>query len=107
MNEFSNNAKFALVIAEPTKPLPGVDAVRKWKEFLYNIQTNLRPSEAILKIHENVWLIPLDTEMRFLTQLFDWAYGVEIRLRILFLDAEPNWIKYPPDAEAKPSQATP
>jgi hypothetical protein len=61
MNEFSKNAKFALVIAEPPKSSAIDQPERIWKEFLYNFRSHIRPTEEIQVIHENVWLIPLDS----------------------------------------------
>ena len=97
------NAEFALVIAEPEQYGfgSGPDPTRKWQEFLANIQNHIPPSVKVLRIHENVWQIPLNTEMRTLTQLFDWSHNAGIRLRILFLDEEPDWIEYPPVEKPK------
>jgi hypothetical protein len=102
MNVFPN-AKFALVIAEWIKNEQGSPHFGKWQEF----QTNLprfAPRNAETKmIHENVWLIPLDSGMRFLCQLFEFASGMGISLRILFLDSEPEWLQYPKSDESEPS----
>jgi hypothetical protein len=90
------NAKFALVIAEYPKlvEFQGVDE-RKWKGFLFDLPRFAPPSKETTKIHDNVWLIPLNGGMPFLVQLFQYASGMDIPLRILFLDAEPDWIRYP------------
>jgi hypothetical protein len=103
MNEFSHNAKFALAIAE--KPIRGTvqDPDKIWKEFLGNYRSHIRPTEDIQMIHENVWLIPLDTGMPFVGRLLDWTNMAGIPLRILFLDEEPDWIQYPKPVETKPS----
>ena len=107
MNEFSKNAKFALVIAEPPENQYRESDTKRWQDFVNNIPRFAPPNKETLTIHENVWRIPLDTGMPFLCKLFGFANGAGIPLHILFLDAEPEWIKYPPDDEGKPSQATP
>ncbi len=70
---------------------------KKWAEFLHDTRSHARPSEGIQKFHENVWLISLEDELMFLTGLIQSADGSRITLRILFLDAEPEWIKHPRD----------
>jgi hypothetical protein len=94
----TGSAKFALVIGErPTTNTSDVP-VPRWSKFLSDIQKNIQPCAEIQKIHENVWLIPLGIGIPFLGQLIEWAGSYQIPLRILFLDAEPDWIKYPPDS---------
>ncbi|HZL79341.1 MAG TPA: hypothetical protein VFC17_10860 [Candidatus Limnocylindrales bacterium] len=100
MNEFSKNAKFALVIGEPPKNSFREPNLEKWKDFLGCVPQFARPNKETKMIHENVWLIPLDSGMRFLAQLFDLANGKNIPLRILFLDEEPDWLQYPKLDEA-------
>lgn len=88
--------QFALVIAaQPEYSARIPEPERKWREFLGNLERNGRITERIKTIHENVWLIPLHSDMPFLMRLFDWGNGMGIPLRILFLDDEPKWIKYP------------
>jgi hypothetical protein len=101
MNEFSKNAKFALVIAERPKMATDEEERKKWGDFLGSIRQNARPNKETTLINDNVWLIPLDSGMRFLAQFFDLAVGKDIPLRILFLDEEPNWLQYPKPDEAK------
>ena len=100
MNEFSKNAKFALVIGEPPKNSFREPNLEKWKDFLGCVPQFARPNKETKMIHENVWLIPLASGMRFLAQLFDLANGKNIPLRILFLDEEPDWLQYPKLDEA-------
>jgi len=97
--ETPKNARFAFVIAEPPKTYSGTQQspLLQWQNFQTSIKTNLPPSEETLKIHDNVWLIPLKSGMPFLTKLFDWAYQMRIPLHILFLNEKPDWIEYPPD----------
>jgi hypothetical protein len=104
MIDLSNNSRFAFVVCErPVYSLDIQNPERKWQEFLTNIQYQLKPVEGIQRIHDNVWLIPLANGMPFLTKLFEWATSMGIPLRILFLESEPAWIKYPPDPETSPS----
>jgi len=98
----TENVKYALVIGEK----PPYDAVtnpqeRKWDDFLSSVLPKLPTNGKTQKIHDNIWLIPLDTEMRFLCVLFEWANNFQIPLRILFLDEPPDWIKYPSDTVKK------
>jgi len=98
MNDFSTNAKLALVIVEPAKcDASNMEPQREWKEFLYKIQERTTPTKTTTKIHENIWLIPLSDGLPFLMDLFLIAKSFHIPLRILFLDSEPDWLKYPPD----------
>ena len=93
----SNNAKFALVIAEARKNEHHESDAASWSQFVAQVPKKARPSQETQWIHDNVWLIPMDTGIPFLVRLFDLSNGSGIHLRILFLDAEPDWIQYPPD----------
>jgi len=107
----SQNAKFALVIA--AKPdaynpqLISPEPERRWREFSGDARLREMLQKGFYKIHENVWQIDLNNTMPLLADLLALARQYEIRLHILFSDAEPDWIKYPPDAktadESKPS----
>jgi hypothetical protein len=103
----SKNAKFALVIAEARKNEQHESDAASWSQFIAQVPKQARPSPETQTIHDNVWLIPMDTGIPFLVRLFDLSNGSGIHLRILFLDAEPDWIQYPPDikpdAWTKPS----
>jgi hypothetical protein len=96
----TGNVKFALVIAER----PKYDAKTNphefaWADFLTNMPKNAKPTPDTETIDDNVWLIPLSTGMLFLNQLVGLANDRHIRLRILFLDEVPGWIKVPPNAQ--------
>jgi len=93
----SKNAKFALVIAEARKNESLESDTESWSEFIAKVPKQARPNHETQRIHDNVWLIPMDTGIPFLVRLFDLSNGANILLRILFLDAEPDWIQYPPD----------
>jgi len=98
-------AKFAFVIAEKKGYIAGSEheSTRQWQDFLGNVQRISFPPAGMQKIHENVWLIPLSNGLPFVTKLIDWGASFGVSIRILFLEEAPDWIKYPPDAEAKPS----
>jgi hypothetical protein len=100
------DAKFALVVAERGKEKAGISVQANWQDFLSNVKGKCYPPEGNTTIHENVWLIPLATGLPFLAELIDWGKSYSVAIRILFLAEAPTWIKYPPDAEAKPSQPT-
>jgi len=94
---FSDNAKFALVIADfPTGFDP--EKIGQWSDFLGNARTPFLQGENKQTIHDNVWLIPLDSDTLFLARLVNRSHEKGIPLKILLLDASPNWIKHPPDA---------
>ncbi len=92
------NVKFAFVIAEAPKYPSATEPERTWQSFLTNVRNIQAPHEKTTTIHDNVWLIPLSTEMTFLTTLFGLANDWNIPLRILFLNDEPDWIRYPKPA---------
>jgi hypothetical protein len=96
MNQFSHNAKFALVIAEAADTPGGREARQNWQDFLATLNRYGWPLEHTKRIHDNTWLIPLDREMHFLGRLLDNGRSGKTLLRILFLDEEPDWIEYPP-----------
>jgi hypothetical protein len=96
--DISQNAKFALVILEPPAgPVYGKSPQDQWRNFLVNTPSTNPPSEDILRIHDNVWLIPLSNRMPLLMELLARSHSMEIRSRILFLSEKPDWIKCPPD----------
>ena len=106
MNVFPN-AKFALVIAESEKDSFGIEDRETWHNFVLNIPQKLRQSKNIEAIHDNVWLINLENELPALSALIQKTAERKIHIRLLFLAEAPDWIKYPPAAEEKPSQSTP
>ena len=101
----SQNARFALVIAEAVKNNYWQADQTQWANFVANIRKNAQPPVGSLTIHENVWQIPLANGIPFLGKLVEVAEEMNIPLRILFLDATPDWIKCPPDGSPQ-SQRT-
>ena len=106
MNVFPN-AKFALVIAEAEKDQSGNENKDSWQNFLLNIPQTLRHSKKIEAIHDNVWLINLESELPVLSTLIQLCSARSIHIRLLFLAEFPDWIKYPPAATETVSQTTP
>jgi hypothetical protein len=97
---FSQNAKFALVIAEEP-PLSPDPSERNWGNFMDNVPNKGPLSQGNELIHNNVWLIPLSTGLPFLGKLTGLATVWKIPLRVLFLEEKPDWILYPPDSAKK------
>jgi hypothetical protein len=104
--DISKNAKFVLVILEPPAGIVyGKMPTDQWKDFLGNTPNTTPPAEGVSKIHENVWLIPLDKNMPLLMELLSRSHSRGIRSYILFLSDEPDWLKGPavePSPEALP-----
>jgi hypothetical protein len=110
MNEnLVTDAKFAFVVAERQKYVPGMGSSvqSNWQDFLNNVRNNVYLPEGTETIHENFWLIPLANGLPFLAHLIRLGDSYSVPIRILFLANVPTWIKYPPDAptadESKPS----
>jgi hypothetical protein len=101
-----SNAKFALLVAETQRK----DATRatsdSWKNLRLNWRHALPPDEEKYRLTENVWLIQLDNGLPALAGLVQGMKDYSVPIHVLFLEDAQGWIKYPPDAEAKPSQAT-
>ena len=97
----SQTAKFALVIAaRPDFHNPRlVEPERCWREFLSDMRARETLCKGFARIHENVWQIDLNDGMPLLAYLLEKAVHNSIPLHSLFLDGEPDWIKYPPDAK--------
>jgi len=101
MNPFPN-VKFALVVAEMPKYPSATDPERTWHSFLTNVRNIAAPHKETTTIHDNIWLIPLSTEMTFLIKLIGLANDWNIPQRILFLNDEPDWIRYPKVSDKNP-----
>ena len=105
---FGQNAAYAFVIAEP--PPRGAVAVpmKAWQEFLLNVRSFEMPEQKIQKIHDNIWLIPLETDLLFFAKLSEFAAVKEVPLRILFLQEAPQWLRFPStESKADESNRTP
>ena len=88
--------KYALVIVE----LPNsndADADRtKWLDFLEHVRRIGEPPKDTERITGNIWQIPLNSGLPFLSRLFQLAEDNKISIRALVLDEPPEWIKHPP-----------
>jgi hypothetical protein len=96
--------KYALAIAEGTPPLVQArfdDAPTQWQFFVANAKTLESLPKDTIKIHENVWLIPLATGIPFLAKLIESCPTYSVSIRVIFLEEIPKWIKYPPNASPK------
>jgi hypothetical protein len=94
-------AKFALVIAGSDLQ-DFSDRRQALGEFLANLQNSRPQPTSTKKLHDNVWLIDLSNGLPYLGSLTEWSHSSKLRLHILFLASEPDWITYPPDDEATP-----
>jgi hypothetical protein len=90
--------KTALVIAETHRNKTDYAASAEWQNLLLNIQRNLPPAGKTERITENVWMIPIDTELHFLATLIQCMKSFGIPIRVLFFDETPAWVKNPPSA---------
>jgi hypothetical protein len=90
--------KMALVIAETHRNKTDYGATTEWQNLLLNIQRSLPPVGKTERITENVWLIPIDTELYFLATLIQCMKSFGVPVRVLFFDEEPGWAKHPPSA---------
>jgi hypothetical protein len=95
--DINQNAKFAFVIAEGTD-LAVPEKLRQMLEYNARLEQATRLLEETITIHNNVWLIPLPDGLPFLGEMMKLANSSGVRLRILFVQSEPDWMKYPPFA---------
>ncbi|MGH7953029.1 MAG: hypothetical protein ACREFE_14090 [Limisphaerales bacterium] len=99
------NAKFALVIAEGKRDENGYEDINTWRNLALNIPRTLAQAKKTLMIHDNVWLIPLESELPVLGSFLEQLTGYnKIHVRVLFLAEFPAWLEWPPVAKETPSQ---
>jgi hypothetical protein len=90
------NVKHVLVIAStPPKTPENPGVIEKWNNFLGILEYNEMPPANTLRIHNNIWVLPIDTGLPFLGSLLKYAAEAEIPLRVVFLEDIPDWIKNP------------
>src|ERR1700733_2741311 len=89
---------FALVVLEIPNPYIPKPKGQTLDDILGNAKKRAMPSQAIQSLEQNVWLIPLHTDILFLSHLLAEASNANIPLHILFLHERPDWIKQPPAA---------
>ena len=99
MDEQHVDMKTAIVTAIVIADIPNTqdaDANRlKWSEFLERIRRNGEMPTGSERMTGNVWQIPLDNGLPFLSRLFQIAEENKISIRALILDEPPAWIKHP------------
>jgi hypothetical protein len=97
------NVKYVLVIAStPVKTPENPGVIEKWNNFLGILEFNEMPPPNTLRIHNNIWVIPIGTGFPFLGSLMKYAADAEIPIRLVFLEEIPDWIKNPFNAKKKP-----
>ena len=94
--------KTALVIAELPKTTDTDEAIKRWQDFLAQIERFGKPTKETTRPVVNMWQIPLDNGLPFVGRLFDIAERHKISIRALILDEFPAWITNPP---ANPEKA--
>ena len=62
-----------------------------WTAFLADI-ADARSEPNAEKLSENCWLIPLESDASYLSELVHAATSHRLAHRILFLDREPEWV---------------
>jgi hypothetical protein len=92
------SANFALLIVEPMKNEAGYANKDGWNDFLLRVERTLTHSKGIQCFHENVWLIPLSSELHTLCEIIQLCPARKVQSRVLLLEESPAWLKCPPDA---------
>ena len=93
-----NNANFALIIAESQDDNDEFADDTVLQRFLETAKKKLTPFQDIVRIHPNIWQIPLSSGLPAIAALIQCAAGDHIPLRLLFLEELPAWIRLPPPA---------
>jgi hypothetical protein len=88
--------KTALVIVELPKTNDTSADRTNWLDFLAHMQRAGEPPKNTNRLTGNVWQIPLDNGLPFLSVLFQSAEDSKTSIRSLILDEPPEWIKHPP-----------
>lgn len=91
-------AQYALLAFECQNHLHPKPIGKTLGDILDKAKKHAPPSQTTQAIQENVWLIPLHTDMPFLARLLGEASMASMPMQILFLHERPDWIKVPPDA---------
>jgi len=90
--------RYAVVALECPDPYIPKPKGQTLYDILDRSKKRATPSPSIEILQQNVWLIPLHTDMLFLIHLLAEASNANMLLHILFLHERPDWIKMPPDA---------
>jgi len=95
----SQNAKFAIVIANaPKYATVGVER-QTWNSFLESLPQIETPIPGVERPTENLWQIDLQNGLLGLSKIIAESANHQIPIRLLFLDDAPDWILFPPPAE--------
>ena len=87
--------KTALLIVEYPETSSPAEDKRRWLEILEYIQKAAKPTADTKKLSQGVWLIPLASGLPFLGSMTLLSQEHGIPMRVLFLEEEQAWIKYP------------
>jgi len=98
----SRNEKFALVIATVSKTGSITADKMNWQNFAESIPKNTCTIGENANYRQNLWQIPLETDLLFLAELARLAGKYGISINVAYLAEAPIWIKYPPDATETP-----
>jgi hypothetical protein len=85
-----------LVIAEPHQNRTDYVASAALQNLQLNLQRSLPPAGKTERLAENVWQIPLDSDMHFFASLIQCMNSFDIPVRVLFSDEAPAWAQHPP-----------
>jgi hypothetical protein len=90
--------KFVLVIAQMHQKHPECAVSSDWKQFQLNRRQFLAPVVKTEQIAENIWQIPLDSDLLFFASLIQQMRDFHIPIRVLFFEDKPEWKDSPPSA---------
>jgi hypothetical protein len=94
-----SKVRFALVVVGPKRDERGNADIESWSNFLQNKPRIPAPNKNIEQLHENVWLIPLETDTLFLCEILQCCLAHNLPTRLLFLAESQTGLKFPPDAK--------
>jgi len=87
-----NNPQNAIVFAKMPDNTPGTVTANSWTNFLRSLPDTLAKPGDKMRLHENLWQIPLHTGLPILAKLVHQAEANDIPLHVLFLAETPDWI---------------
>jgi hypothetical protein len=82
--------KTAIVIIEI--PYGKDDAMRHWRQLAEFYADKTKSKPGIERLAENVWLIPLDSELPLFGTLVHGVREHHLKCRTLFLDESAQWV---------------
>ena len=66
-----------------------------WRKLRANARGTARKALGSCQLSENVWLIPLGSELPLLGELIGWSVRLSLHYQILFFPEEPEWTDSP------------